>query len=127
MLCMKMKPFDCGVSVGLSDAAVILTSFFLWHLLAIWRSQSAHVNDDARYMHSRTCLPQSKNIGPLFVTQLTAKALRRHSFMDRFNAVYENEAIRLRGKCRPIGCSCDFNQFFSLALACDMAVAICSR
>ena len=23
-----------------------------WHLLATWRSQSAHVNDDARYMHS---------------------------------------------------------------------------
>ncbi len=32
--------------------------------------------------------------------------LRR--FIDRSNAVCDNEAIRLRGKCRPIGCSSDF-------------------
>ena len=50
-----------------------------WRLLATCRSQSALVSDNARYMHSRTCHSQSKNISPLFVTELTVKTMRRYS------------------------------------------------
>ena len=55
---------------------------YLWPLALACnrRSHSALVIDNARYMHSRTCHSQSKNISPLFVTELTVKTMRRYSW-----------------------------------------------
>ena len=43
------------------------------------------------YFQCGTCLQHGGRNLLTLMTTLTPKALRRYSFMDRFNAVYENE------------------------------------
>ena len=63
---------SCSVAVILSLAGTDIVEYAT--------CRSALVSDNARYMHSRTCHSQSKNISPLFVTELTVnKTMRRYS------------------------------------------------